>query len=147
MFEEALQASIVRVDVGRTPYQVRGRLWEGGGELSQIDGFDLEQSDDEGGQTGDASPVQASGRLEQVGEFGRVIHGVISWEAVVVDRLGRPSTLGGYTLSFNYLITFVVYSGNRQGKRCGGASTRALYFPRQESRWECSVRRLPTVPS
>ena len=69
MFEEALQASIVRVDVGRTPYQVRGRLWEGGGELSQIDGFDpesssgqaLEQSDDEGGQTGDASPVQASG--------------------------------------------------------------------------------------
>ena len=28
-----------------------------------------------------------------------------------MDRLGRPSTLGGYTLSFNYLITFVVYSG------------------------------------
>ena len=27
-----------------------------------------------------------------------------------MDRLGRPSTLGGYTLSFNYLITFVVYS-------------------------------------
>ena len=53
MFEEALQASIVRVDVGRTR--------EGGGELGQIDGFDLEQSDDEGGQTGDASPVQASG--------------------------------------------------------------------------------------
>ena len=49
VFEEALQASIVRVDVGRT--------WEGGGELSRIDGFDLEQSDDEGGQTGDASPV------------------------------------------------------------------------------------------
>ena len=47
--------------------------WEGGGKLGQIDGFDpvsstvpalslskgqaLEQSDDEGGQTGDASPV------------------------------------------------------------------------------------------
>ena len=61
MFEEALQAQVVRVDVGRTR--------EGGGELGQIDGFDpesssgqaLEQSDDEGGQTGDASPVQASG--------------------------------------------------------------------------------------
>ena len=71
MLEEALQASIVRVDVGRAR--------EGGGELGQIDGFDpeskpapdlirgsgqaLEQSDDEGGQTGDASPVQASGLI------------------------------------------------------------------------------------
>ena len=49
VFEEALQASVVRVDVGGT--------WEGGGEPSQIDGFDPEQSDDEGGQTGDAGPV------------------------------------------------------------------------------------------
>ena len=30
-----------------------------------------------------------------------------------MDGLGRPSTIGGYTFSFNYLITFVVYSGVR----------------------------------
>ena len=107
MFEEALQASVVRVDVGGT--------WEGGGEPSQIDGFDPEQSDDEGGQTGDASPVQTKGGLEQVGESGRVLHGCnLLRPLVVVDRLSRPSTIGGYTLSFNYLTTFVVYSAQAE---------------------------------
>jgi len=59
----------VRVDVGGT--------WEGGGELGEIDGFDFEQGNDEGGQTGETSPVQVKGQLEQVGESGRVLHGVI----------------------------------------------------------------------
>ena len=27
-----------------------------------------------------------------------------------MERLGRPSTIGGYTFSFNYLVSFVVYS-------------------------------------
>ena len=49
MLEEALQAPIVRDDVGSPR--------KGGGELGQIDGFDPEQGDDKGGQTGDASPV------------------------------------------------------------------------------------------
>ena len=78
MLEEALQASAVRID--------GGGVWESGGELGQIDGFDpesssgqaLEQNDDNGGQAGDASTVQGKGRLEQVGEHGRVLHGVIS---------------------------------------------------------------------
>ena len=30
-----------------------------------------------------------------------------------MDGLGRPSTIGGYTFLFNYLISFVVYSGGR----------------------------------
>ena len=52
MLEEALQASVVRIEVGG--------VWESGGELGQIDGFDLEQSDDDGGQAGDASTVQGT---------------------------------------------------------------------------------------
>ena len=67
VLEEALQASVVRIEVGG--------VWESGGELGQIDGFDLEQSDDDGGQAGDASTVQGKGRLEQVGKHGRVLHG------------------------------------------------------------------------
>ena len=78
VLEEALQASVARIDVGG--------VWESGGKASQIDGFDpvsstgqaLEQSDADGGQAGDASPVQGKGRLEQVGEHGRMLHGVIS---------------------------------------------------------------------
>lgn len=44
------------------------------------------------------------------GEFGRVLQGVISCESVVVDNLGRPPTTGGYTLTSNYLISFVLHS-------------------------------------
>lgn len=71
VLEEALQASIVRVDLGRP--------WEGRGKLSQIDGFGLEQGDDDSRQTGDAGTVQREDGLEQVGEFARVNQGVISW--------------------------------------------------------------------
>ena len=47
--EEALQAQVVRVDLGRP--------WEGRGQLSQIHGFGLEQGDDDSRQTGEPGAV------------------------------------------------------------------------------------------
>ena len=52
-----------------------------------------------------------------------------------MDRLGRPSTLGGYTLSFNYLIPFVVYSGPRLKRHSGlnpGSSPGVTFFRRSD---------------
>ena len=49
VLEEALQAPVVRVDLGSP--------WEGRGQLSQIDGFGLEQGDDDSRQTREPSTV------------------------------------------------------------------------------------------
>ena len=57
-----------------------GRPWEGRGQLSQIDGFGLEQGDDDSRQTGDTSTVQRENGSEQAGEFAGVLQGVISWD-------------------------------------------------------------------
>ena len=36
-----------------------------------------------------------------------------------MDGLGRPSTIGGYTFTFNYLMIFVVYSDGAYDFSCG----------------------------
>jgi hypothetical protein len=57
------------------------------GELGEIDCFDLEQSYDERGQalyTGKMPACKVE--FDDIGEHGRMIHGVISWN---VSRCGK----------------------------------------------------------
>ena len=58
VLEEALRASVVRVDPGSS--------WEGRGQLSQIDGFGLEQGDDEGRHGPPFKPEAGFERVESV---------------------------------------------------------------------------------
>lgn len=72
VLETALASSVVRLERG-PPGKCRG-------ELGKIDRFDLEQRDAESGQAGKTGAMPAcKGELEDIGEHGRMIQGVISW--------------------------------------------------------------------
>ena len=98
VLEKALESPVVRIDLGPTGKR--------GGELGEIDRFDLEQCHDERGQAFHAGKMSACKvELENIGEHGRMIHGVISW---YFSRWGKgrgwPPTIGDYTLFFNRLF-------------------------------------------
>jgi hypothetical protein len=71
LLEKALEASIVGVDL-RTARKGRGNLGE-------IDGFDFEHTRDEGGEAFNAGEMPVGKvEFEDLGEHGRMIHGVLS---------------------------------------------------------------------
>ena len=71
MLEESLEASIVGLHLSST--------WKGGGNLGEIDGFDLEQASDEVGQAFNARAMPV-GKVEfqEMREYDRLSHGVVS---------------------------------------------------------------------
>src|SRR5205823_4788170 len=73
--------------------------------------LDLEQSDDDRGQTFEASQMPPKVEFEQIDEHGSMVHSVISCSLGFHGKgCCDPSTIGGYTLSFNRLYFFVLYS-------------------------------------
>src|SRR5437763_9553291 len=77
---------------------------EGGSDFGQIDRLDLEQSDDDIGQTFDASQMPPKVEFEQINEYGSMVHSVISCSLSWHTKGCRdPSTIGDYTLFFKRL--------------------------------------------
>jgi hypothetical protein len=69
-FAEALNPSVMRVELGGAGKRRRS--------LREMHGLDLEERDDETGQTFDASEMPGKMQFEHVREHERMIHGVIS---------------------------------------------------------------------
>src|SRR4029077_4299257 len=77
---------------------------ECGGDFGKIDCLDLEQGDDDRGQTFDASQMPPKVEFEQIDEHGSMVHSVISCSLGFHGKgCCDPSTIGDYTLSFNRL--------------------------------------------
>lgn len=102
--KKPLEASVVRLDLGSTGKRR--------GELGQIDRFDLEQRHDERSQTFHPGKMPAGTvEFEDLGEHGKMIHGVISWPCGRCGTVVVDSHYRGLHLFFNKLFSFVVYSG------------------------------------
>jgi hypothetical protein len=78
LLKEALNPAVMRVRLGGTR--------KSGGEFCKIDCFDFESSDDQARKVFVASEITAKMKLEDIGEHGSMIHGVISW---YVSRCGN----------------------------------------------------------
>ena len=71
MLEESLASSVVGVDLSST--------WKGGGNLGEINRFDLKQANDEAREAFNTweMPV-GKGEFQDIGEYGRLGHGGVS---------------------------------------------------------------------
>jgi hypothetical protein len=71
VLEESLESSIVGLDLSPT--------WKGGGNLGEIDRFDLEQAHDEVRETFNTREMPVGKvKFQDIGEYGSVGHGVVS---------------------------------------------------------------------
>ena len=72
MLEESLESSIVGLHLSST--------WKGGGNLGEIDGFDLEQARNKIRQAFNAREMPIGKvKFEEIGEYGSLSHRVVSW--------------------------------------------------------------------
>jgi hypothetical protein len=71
MLEESLESSIVGLNLSST--------WKGGGNLGEIDGFDLEQARHDRREAFNAREMPISKvKFQEIGEYGSLSHGVVS---------------------------------------------------------------------
>ena len=70
LFEEPLNPPVMRFHLGLAR--------KSGREFSKIDRFNFEQRDDQARKTFDPSEIPAKMKLENIGEYGSMIHRVIS---------------------------------------------------------------------
>ena len=71
MSEESLESSIVGLNLSST--------WKGGGNLGEIDGFDLKQARHDRREAFNAREMPISKvKFQEIGEYGSLSHGVVS---------------------------------------------------------------------